>query len=137
MRFIHKVQYYETDKMGIVHHSNFIRWFEEARVDFLERIGLPYEKMEEKGIFSPVLEIECRYEKSVCFGENAEIKTELVELGNVKFAFKYRIINPETGEEKAAGTSRHCFINSKGKPVSLKKELPEEFEKLKTALICE
>ena len=43
--YIHKVQYYETDKMGITHHSNYIRWMEEARVDFMEQIGWGYDKM--------------------------------------------------------------------------------------------
>ena len=38
----HKVQYYETDKMGITHHSNYIRWMEEARIDFLEQLGWNY-----------------------------------------------------------------------------------------------
>ena len=51
--FEHKAQYYETDKMGVVHHSNYIRWFEEARVDFMEKAGLPYDKMEESGIMMP------------------------------------------------------------------------------------
>ena len=47
--YLHKVQYYETDQMGFVHHANYLRWFEEARLDFLEQIGLPYPMMEEKG----------------------------------------------------------------------------------------
>ena len=55
----HKVQYYETDQMGMVHHSNYIRWFEEARVDYLEHIGLPYHVIEAGGILSPVLEMHC------------------------------------------------------------------------------
>ena len=55
----HKVCYYETDKMGITHHSNYIRWMEEARVDFLEKIGFGYDKLEEMGIMSPVIGIEC------------------------------------------------------------------------------
>ena len=45
----HKVQYYETDKMGIVHHSNYIRWMEEARIDFLGQIGWNYKKLEDMG----------------------------------------------------------------------------------------
>ena len=48
----HLVQYYETDQMGIIHHSNYIRWFEEARIDFMNQIGLTYKTMEEKGIIS-------------------------------------------------------------------------------------
>ena len=52
-KYTHKVQYYETDQMGIVHHSNYIRWFEEARTDFMEQMGLGYEQMEERGIVGP------------------------------------------------------------------------------------
>ena len=51
----HKVQYYETDKMGITHHSNYIRWMEEARIWFLSEIGFSYAKLEEMGMVSPVL----------------------------------------------------------------------------------
>ena len=47
-----KVQYYETDQMGIVHHSNYIRWFEEARIDLMEQMGLGYEKMESPDCFA-------------------------------------------------------------------------------------
>ena len=49
----HIVQYYETDKMGITHHSNYIRWMEEARIDFLSQIGWSYAKLEEEGIIFP------------------------------------------------------------------------------------
>ena len=48
-KYIHKVNYYETDKMGITHHSNYIRWMEEARIDFLEQIGFSYDKLEKEG----------------------------------------------------------------------------------------
>ena len=57
----HLVQYYETDQMGIVHHSNYIRWFEEARSFLLEENGFGYKKMEESGIISPVLSVNARY----------------------------------------------------------------------------
>ena len=57
MDYVHTVQYYETDKMGITHHSNYIRWMEEARVDFLSQIGWEFAKLEAMGIVSPVLEL--------------------------------------------------------------------------------
>ena len=50
----HVVQYYETDRMNLVHHSNYVRWMEEARVDFLDQIGFPYAEMEKRGVISPV-----------------------------------------------------------------------------------
>ena len=60
----HTVQYYETDKMGITHHSNYIRWMEEARVDFLKQIGWDYDKLEEIGVISPVTEVSCKYKNT-------------------------------------------------------------------------
>jgi len=51
----HTVQYYETDKMGITHHSNYIRWMEEARVDFMSQIGWDYAKLEKEGVICPVV----------------------------------------------------------------------------------
>ena len=54
---------YETDKMGVVHHSNYIRWMEEGRTAFLEDIGLPYQVMEEAGILSPVTGVAVEYKR--------------------------------------------------------------------------
>ena len=63
--YTRKVYYYETDRMGIVHHSNYIRWFEESRIYFLEKAGFPYEKMEETGVMIPVLSAACEYKNAV------------------------------------------------------------------------
>ena len=65
----HIVQYYETDRMGVTHHSNYIRWMEEARVDFFEQLGYGYGRLEEEGIVSPVTGLECRYKASTTFGD--------------------------------------------------------------------
>ena len=59
--YIHKVNYYETDKMGITHHSNYVRFMEEARVDFLEQLGWSFDKLEAKGVASPVLSLDCTF----------------------------------------------------------------------------
>ena len=65
----HSVQYYETDRMGIAHHSNYIRWMEEARIALLARIGFPYEALEARGVVSPVRSVQCRYKRSCTFGD--------------------------------------------------------------------
>ena len=57
----HKTQYYETDQMGIIHHYNYIRWFEEARMDMMEQMGMGYAEMEKRGIISPVLSVHSEY----------------------------------------------------------------------------
>ena len=68
-KYIHKVQYYETDKMQITHHSNYIRIMEEARMDFLSQIGWGYENLEREGIVSPVVDLSCEYKKTTTFSD--------------------------------------------------------------------
>ena len=126
-KYKHKVQYYETDKMGFVHHSNYIRWFEEARSDFFDKIGAPYSHTESMGIISPVLSVSCDYKKSCHYGEEVIIETTLEKVGNVKFFVSYKVMS-EDGELRATGTSYHCFLNSEGQVVSLKRVRPELFE---------
>ena len=85
----HKTQYYETDQMGIVHHSNYIRWFEEARVDLMDQAGLGYKKMEEAGIISPVLSVEAEYKSMVHFGDVVAIEASLEEYNGIRMTVSY------------------------------------------------
>lgn len=128
-KYIHKVHYYETDKMGITHHSNYIRWMEEARIDYLEKIGCGYEKLEELGIMSPVIGIKCEYKNSTRFNENIEIEVKIKEYKGVRMTISYEMRNKETKQIVVIGESRHCFINQEGKPIILKKQCPE-FDKV-------
>ena len=123
-KYIHKINYYETDKMGIVHHSNYIRWMEEARVDFLDQIGFGYAKLEADGIISPVIGVECDYKTSTTFGEAVEIDVEVEAFKGVKLTLSYTMTKVGTGELVATGKTRHCFINAEGKPIILKKSFP-------------
>lgn len=68
-QYCRKVQYHETDKMGITHHSNYIKWMEEARIAFLESINLPFQFIEEKGIVSPVTGLSIDYKSPSTFGD--------------------------------------------------------------------
>ena len=77
-KYIHKVQYYETDKMGITHHSNYIRWMEEARVDFFDKVGYNYKKLEDEGIISPVIGVECNYKISTRFEDYVEMNLKVL-----------------------------------------------------------
>lgn len=120
-----KAQYYETDQMGIVHHSNYIRWFESARIDFMSRMGIPYDKMEEAGIISPVLTVSCQYHRMTHFGDTVEI-TPLIKMYNgIRLVISYTVKKQENGELVAEGETSHCFLNRDGKIVSLKKVLPQ------------
>lgn len=123
--YIRKINYYETDKMGITHHSNYVRFMEEARIDFLEQIGCSYEKMEKEGIVSPVIGIECEYKRSTTFGDELRIQVEIVEYKGVKLTVAYKMINTKTEEIVFVAKSRHCFLNAERKPIALSKRYPE------------
>ena len=121
----HKVQYYETDTMKIVHHSNYVRWMEEARVDMLEQMGIGYDVMEKAGILSPVLSVKCEYKSMTRFPDTVEISVRLVRYTGVKFELSYRICDAKTGELRTLCESSHCFIDESGKPTSLRRKFPE------------
>ena len=124
----HKVQYYETDRMGIVHHSNYVRWMEEARMDCLRQLGCSYEKLEEMGIISPVTSVECKYKLTTTFAEVIDIEVEVAEFKGVKLKLKYVM---RRGEDIVfEGYSEHCFLDKDGKIISLKKTNPDVYEKL-------
>lgn len=120
-----KAQYYETDQMGIVHHSNYIRWFESARIDFMSRMGIPYDKMEEAGIISPVLTVSCQYHRMTHFGDTVEITPSIKMYNGIRLVISYTVKKQENGELVAEGETSHCFLNRDGKIVSLKKVLPQ------------
>ena len=124
-----KINYYETDKMGIVHHSNYIRFFEEARCSLLEDCGLPYDLMEEKGIMSPVLGVSCKYKQHVTFGDTIQVHAYIKEFTGVKFTVAYEIYNKETSILCVSGESNHCFTDSNLKPLNIKKHHYDVYEK--------
>lgn len=129
----HKAQYYETDQMGIIHHSNYIRWFEEARTFFLEEIGYPYNRMEQEGIIVPVLDISCKYHSMVHFADTVSISVSIEAFNGIRLSLSYQIHDTASGELRTTGTSSHCFLNSHGKPVSLKKSFPQLYRILSEA----
>ena len=121
----HKVQYYETDQMAIVHHSNYIRWFEEARTDALEQIGFGYKKMEEMGIISPVLSVNATYKSMTHFADTVCVKVWVSAYNGVKMTVIYEISDKPTGEIRCIGESGHCFLSNEGRPISVKRSYPE------------
>ena len=125
----HIVQYYETDKMGITHHSNYIRWMEEARIDFLSKIGWSYAKLEEEGITSPVVAVECKYMQPTTFSDAVDIEVMVSEFKGVKLKLKY-VMKNDKGNTVCKACSEHCFLNEKGIPVRLNKEYPLFYDAL-------
>ncbi len=120
----HIVQYYETDKMGVTHHSNYIRWMEEARIAFLAENGWEFAKLEEMGIISPVVSVNCKYKTPTVFSEVVAIEVSVEEYKGVKLKLKYIMKNTE-GKIVCEAQSEHCFLNEKGRPIRMAKEFPE------------
>ncbi len=120
-----QAQYYETDKMGIIHHSNYIRWFEEARVNFLEFLGLSYQTIEANGIIVPVLEVSCQYKNMLHFGDWVRIDLFIEKYTGTRLDLRYEIY--DTNETlMTTGTSKHCFLAQENQRlISLKKSRPE------------
>ncbi|MDE6004199.1 MAG: acyl-CoA thioesterase [Oscillospiraceae bacterium] len=126
--------YYETDQMKIIHHSNYIRWFEEARIAYFDSVGYSFAKQEQQGIVCPVLTVDVNYLKMVYFGETVQIETKLMSYNGVRYGFAYTVRNSNTGQICCTGTSTHCFLNPQGKPIRVKKEYPLAHEMLTQAL---
>ena len=122
--YIHTVQYYETDKMGVTHHSNYVRWMEEARVDYLSRAGWDYSRLEAMEIVSAVVNISCDFRRSTTFSDKVTIHASIAEFKGVTMKFAYRMTN-QRGDEVFTGTSVHAFLNSEGRPISIKRKYPE------------
>ena len=123
--YIHKVHYYETDKMGIVHHSNYIRWMEEARVAFLDEIGASFFAMEARGLQSPVVTVSCKYRRPTRFDDRVRVQVRIESYNSVVLRVGYEMYNETTGELACTGTSEHCFVNDTGKPVSIARGWPD------------
>ncbi len=123
--YIHRVNYYETDKMGITHHSNYIRWMEEARADYLKSLGYGLRRLEADGITSPVVSVECRYKHTTTFDDEIKIEVAIEKYNSVKLELSYIMTELITGTVVLTAKSAHCFVDDKGKPIIVKKLFPE------------
>lgn len=123
----HRVEYYETDRMGITHHSNYIRWMEEARTNYFMVTGMDYREIEKKGYYSPVIRAEMQFLKTSTYEDVVTIDVQLAEYDNVKFAFDY-VMTKEDGTVIFRGRSEHCFMTPEGRPVRVDRVMPEVAE---------
>ena len=123
--YFRKVNYYETDGMGITHHSNYVRFMEEARIHFLEQIGCGYDKWDRDGVISPVIGIECEYKRPTTFGDELQIWVETAEYKRVKLSVSDTMVNARIQKLVFEGMSHHCFTNADGRPIALSRPYPE------------
>ena len=123
--YIHKVQYYETDRMGVTHHSNYIRWMEEARVQFLEDVGWGYARLEELGLMSPVIGVTSSHKETTTFDDEVRIEVAICKYNGVRLILEYKMYNNKTDRLVLTGTTEHCFMTRDFHLVRMKKVLPE------------
>ena len=134
MNFEREINYYELDGMNVVHHSNYIRYMEEARIYLLDKIGLPYKKIEDNGIMIPVLEVNYKYKNPAKFGDTIVVKVNISEFDGIRLKMQYEITNKETRKLLGTGETKHCFTNSNMRPVSLKKANQEFYNVFEEAM---
>ncbi|MCR5700774.1 MAG: acyl-CoA thioesterase [Lachnospiraceae bacterium] len=130
--FKRRINYYETDKMQVVHHSNYIRFLEECRMDFLDQLGISYDMLEQSGLMIPVLSVSCNYRMAVRYGDTICIVPKVTRFHGVKFEMSYKIYSEDFTVLHNDATSSHCFVGMDFKPVRIKKEYPELCEKFES-----
>ena len=124
------VYYYETDKMGVVHHSNYLRWLEEARNFYFSDVNLAYVETESYGVMSPVTDINIKFKRPAKFGDNFTVRLEMTKYTGVRFRVTYTVVN-QNGDVLIEGESGHAFIGADLRPVSLARAIPHRHEIMK------
>lgn len=104
-----RVRYAETDRMGVVYHSNYLVWFETARIQMLDQIGMPYSEIEARGLYLPVLTVSAEYKSPARFDDNLEIHLFLKKKPRARMHFNYEVLRGD--ELLAIGDSSHGFMD--------------------------
>ena len=127
---LHRVAYSETDQMGIVHHSNYIRWFEEARDEVVRACGIDYRQIEAQGVLMPVVNVACDYRSAAKYGDRVSILAYPRYFNGIRLRYEYEV-RGEDGSLIVTGKSEHCFIDAlTRKPLNLRKRMPQYCETL-------
>lgn len=116
-----RVRYKETDKMGIVHHSNYYTWFEIGRGEYMRARGITYRQLEERGLLLPVIEARCFYKQPAKYDDEVIVRTYMAEFKGVRLRMEYEVIREEDGALLAKGYTVHAITDANLKPVNIKK----------------
>jgi acyl-CoA thioester hydrolase len=114
-----KVRFVETDMMGVVHHANYLRWFEMGRVAYLKQCGVHLLDLMAENIVFPITEVEVHYKNSLTFDDEFEIQTTMLALNKAKMDFKYTVIRCKDQKVCVEGRTRNLFTNKEGKIIRL------------------
>lgn len=110
-----KVSYYETDCMNIVHHSNYIRYFEDARIQYMHDIGCDVAEMQSKGLYIPNVDAYARYKKPLKFGDEYSVEVSLVFFTGSRMIFDYKLFNNKSRRTFCNRQNNTLFCNSRAK----------------------
>ena len=128
----HKVNFYDTDAMAVVHHSNYIRWFEIGRVEFLRQAGITLTELMDDGYVFPITEVSAKYMNSGYFDDELIIETTPVALTKAKMAFSYRVLRACDGTVLVTGFPQNVFTSRATGKIT---RLPDKYyDKLKVML---
>ena len=125
-----RVRFVETDLMGVVHHANYLRWFEMGRVEYLRQAGVFLTELMADGIVFPITHVECQYRASAKFDDIILIETTLEEVSPVKMLFTYQVVRKEDKVLLATGSTQNVFTDTSGKIVRLSAKY---YDKLQTS----
>ncbi len=120
------VRYAETDAMGVVHHANYLVYFEEGRSQYMRDLDSDYAKLEASGFQLPVTETSIRFVGSLRYGDRARIRTWIEENRSRRVSFAYEVLNASTDEVLVSGYTRHVWTDQDGKVT----RAPESWKKL-------
>ncbi|ACL75816.1 acyl-CoA thioesterase [Ruminiclostridium cellulolyticum] len=128
------VRYAETDRMGIVHHSNYPVWFEVGRTEFIKQCGISYSYIESLGIMLPLLELHCKYINSSTYEDSIIVRTSIKSYSKTRLNFKYDVFKSDNTEHPiTTGETSHVWTTSDLKPINLKKHYPLLYEIIEKA----
>ena len=123
-------RYAETDKMGIVHHSVYPVWYEVARTEGIKKIGISYSEMEKLGIMTPLSELNCKYIAPADYEDVLIIQVEISKVTPARVVFEYKVYKEKDNTLINTGSTMHAFVGKNLKPLNLKKQFPDIFEKI-------
>lgn len=116
------VRYAETDRMGIVHHSNYPVWFEVGRTEFIKQCGMSYSYIESLGILLPLLELNCKYINSSTYEDKIIVRTRIKSATKTRLNFYYEVFKEQDMEKPiTSGETLHVWTNKELKPINLQK----------------
>lgn len=127
-----RVRYKDTDQMGFAYYANYLVWFEIGRTELMRSLGMPYRDFEKNDLFLPVIKAFCEYKSPARYDDEITVVTRVEQLGEVRLVFSYEVRRED--ELLAWGNTEHAFINSRGRPLVLRKHSPFLWGRLCKAL---